>query len=173
MPHVQQNDALKDKNSIALQRYEFAIECLKDSDIKEVIDLGCGMGYGTYMLGHNHNVLGVDFCQKAIDYANKNYPGNYRVEDLEDPEAHTIFEADAVVCLEVLCQLKDPKNFISRIKAKELVISAPIDPDPNDGYKYRLNISARRFRRWMKVNGWEIINELKQKKYLTIHARKI
>lgn len=168
MRHEERNDALLRGNKLALNRYIFAIKCL-GSQIKRIVDCGCGMGYGTKMMETSgHYVIGVDYSKEAIDYSSENYGGNFQVLDLENDK---LPESDVVVCLECLCHLKDPKGFIDKIKAKEIVVSSPINPNPNDGYPWRKhNLKEREFKDLLK--GWTIINELKQKGYLTIYAKK-
>jgi len=166
--HVERNDALKINNKIAVERYKFAIQCLDDLMI--IADLGCGMGYGTYLLKNvGHVVCGYDNSKEAIEYATKNYSGLYNVVDIEK---HKIRGFDAIVCLETLCHLKDPKAFVDSLdKESEVIISAPIDPDPNDGYKFRRhNMSEKQFKGLFK--GWKIIKEFRQKNYLTIYIKK-
>lgn len=72
-----------------------------------------------------------------------------------------------------MCHLKDPKSFIdNKIKAKELIISAPINPNPNDGYTYRLhNLSEQQFKDLFK--DWCIIKEYRQRGYLILFLRKL
>lgn len=164
----EQNDALKRNNRVALRRYEFAIKCLGKN--KEIADIGCGMGYGSYMLRKAGNyVVGFDKSEEAIDYANENYKGVYTIMDIEETK---IYGFDIGVCLECLCHLKSPQKFIDNLEVKELVISAAIDPKKNDGYIYRLwNLSEKQFKDLFK--GWKIIDELRQKKYLTIYIKKL
>jgi len=175
MPHEERNDALRRNNKIAVQRYQFAINCLGPN--KTVIDYGCGMGYGCHMLRKKgHDVIGIDNSEQAIEYAHKNYPGAYLVRDIEDEQTIKEVDGDEVaVCLEALCHLKDPKKFIDYItnsSAQQLIISAPIDPNPKDGYHYRLhNLSEKQFKNLLK--DWEIIKEMRQKQYLAIYAIKI
>lgn len=165
----EQNDALQRKNKIALERYRFAIECLGTYP-KKVVDLGCGMGYGAHMLREaGHTVVGIDKSKEAIAYAKKNYPGRYMVGDLENAMVDGF---DAGVCLEMLCHMEEPEKFIYRIGMKELVVSAPIDPNPDDGYFYRLhNLSETEFKNMFI--GYKIVRELRQKKYLALHLIKI
>ncbi len=168
MPHVERNDALKEKNSKALQRYQFAIECLGKG--KEIVDYGCGLGYGCHMLREaGNNVVGFDKSEEAIAYANKKYPGTYSVMDIEEQK---IYGFEIGVCLEVLCHLKNPQKFIDNLEVKELVISAPISPNPLDGYVYRLhNLSELQFKNMFK--NWKIIKEFRQKRYLVLYVKKI
>lgn len=175
MAHEEQNDALKNHNKVARQRYEFAIKCLGDGPgdrPKVIADLGCGMGYGSHLLRlPGHEVTGIDSSIDAIDYANEMYPGYYELENLETYNISGLM-CDVIVCIETLCHLKEPQKFIDQLDVKELIISAPIDPDPNDGYKYRLhNLSEKQFKDMLK--DWKIIDEFRQQKYLTIYAKKI
>lgn len=169
--HVERNDALKINNGIALERYYFALECLK-GESKNIIDLGCGMGYGSYLLRKDgHLVVGLDYSDKAIEYAQKNYPGIYFIFDLEKEVIADKPKFDVGVCLEVLCHLHDPQKFIDNLPLKELIISAPIDPNPNDGYSFRLhNLSEREFKYILR--NWQIIKQFRQKQYLTIYVKK-
>jgi SAM-dependent methyltransferase len=167
----EQNDALKRNIKVALERYQFTIECLKEK--KMVIDLGCGFGYGCYLLRKaGHEVIGVDISEKAIEYARANYPGIYFVFDLEKEKLPNLHKFDVGVCLEVLCHLKDPQKFIDSLPFDELIISAPIDPNPRDGYFYRLHsLSELQFKELLK--DWKILKEFRQKKYLTVYCKKI
>jgi SAM-dependent methyltransferase len=172
----ERNDALKDNNKGPVRRYEFAAKCLS-GPLRTMVDAACGMGYGSKILGEfGHRILGLDKSPEAIKYAEENYgkPGiSFYVCDLE---AEPLPQCDAVVCLETLCHLKDPQKFIDGLPGKELVISAPVNPNPNDGYFYRLHhLSPERFREML--HDWEIIDEYFQgnlaSKYLTIYAKRI
>jgi SAM-dependent methyltransferase len=168
MRHEQCNDALLRNNRIAVARYKFAIECLGSG--KKIVDLACGMGYGSHLLrAAGNEVVGFDYLAEAIDYAREHYPGKYAVVNLEEEIIRDDF--DAGVCLEVICHLHDPQKFIDNLKMKELVISAPIDPDPKDGYFYRLHhLSEDQFKNMFK--DWNIVKEFRQKKYLALHLIK-
>lgn len=53
-----------------LPRYRFAAKYVSKED--EVLDIACGTGYGTQILGASgKKVSGVDISRSAIDYANK------------------------------------------------------------------------------------------------------
>ena len=56
------------------KRYEFAAQSISSSD--RVLDLACGVGYGSYILATQtncHAILSIDVSQEAIDYARKYY----------------------------------------------------------------------------------------------------
>jgi SAM-dependent methyltransferase len=54
-------------------RYQFACEQLRNKKITSILDLACGIGYGSLMLAKTTNakVTGVDIDKGAIEYANK------------------------------------------------------------------------------------------------------
>jgi len=63
------NDILKNEH---VDRYNFVC----DSIYGNVLDLACGIGYGSAVLSVNTNIqsyLGVDISSEAIEYANNNY----------------------------------------------------------------------------------------------------
>lgn len=71
---------LKEKNKTALHhliRYYWAVEVLRQSEkIIHVLDLGCGSGYGSFILANslpNAWVKGIDYDSKAIKNAEEKY----------------------------------------------------------------------------------------------------
>lgn len=58
-------------------RYKFAMKMIGsiyEPGKKTILDLGCSDGFGTYYVAeYSKFVLGVDFDEEAIGYANKNY----------------------------------------------------------------------------------------------------
>lgn len=57
-----------------LSRYDFAIKTLQKNQPEKILDLACGVGYGTSMLAEYYSdVIGVDIDLGAIEYAKKYY----------------------------------------------------------------------------------------------------
>lgn len=60
-------------------RYKFAMKMignLYESNKKEILDLGCSDGFGTYYVAeYAKKVLGVDFDAEAIEFAKRNKCG--------------------------------------------------------------------------------------------------
>ena len=56
-----------------LERYKFALQYIKH---KVVVDLGCGVGYGAWLLAQSEpdRVIALDKSKEAIIYAKKYYP---------------------------------------------------------------------------------------------------
>ena len=85
----------------------------------EVLDAGCGLGYGTEMIARAgaSRVVGIDLAPEAIATASERVgaAAEFRVGDVQDPP----FEKgafDLVVCFEVLEHLEDPEPAITALK---------------------------------------------------------
>ncbi|MCI0345904.1 MAG: class I SAM-dependent methyltransferase [Chloroflexi bacterium] len=80
----------------------------------EVLDAGCGEGYGSAILaGRAKSVLGIDLEHAVIEHAAENYP-NVRF-DAGDLAALPFPDGsfDAVVSLQVIEHLASPRDFIA------------------------------------------------------------
>jgi len=55
-----------------IERYNFASRYVEN---RNVLDIACGVGYGSFILSHANARLvdGVDICRRSIDYAKTNY----------------------------------------------------------------------------------------------------
>jgi 2-polyprenyl-3-methyl-5-hydroxy-6-metoxy-1,4-benzoquinol methylase len=90
-----------------LNRYEFACETLDGlSDKHQILDLACGIGYGTLMLAQKTaaNITGVDIDAAAIDHA-KQYFANAQIQFIcEDAKLLSLMPAsqDAIVSFETI-----------------------------------------------------------------------
>lgn len=106
---------LENIRSDHIGRYEFSKKYLKDND--KVLDIACGVGYGTYILS-NYNkttsVLGADIASQAIDYANKYYKlpnNNFICGDCFKLRLDNNFY-DKIISFETVEHIKDDKKLI-------------------------------------------------------------
>jgi|GEM_PF-3306893 len=112
-----------------MQRYLFASERVRG----RVLDVACGVGYGSYLLGIGTNVVqGVDLSAEAIAEARAEHirPNvAFHLGALDSLPADTpLF--DAAVSLETIEHVPDPRNFLNEVHRRLkpgalLVISAP------------------------------------------------
>lgn len=98
------------------QRYETAAQHVQG---KRVLDIACGAGYGSQMLGlaGADAVLGVDVCPQTVQYAQKHYQVSsvqFVCADAEQFEWTEPF--DVVVSFETIEHLHHPTNFLERIR---------------------------------------------------------
>lgn len=92
-------DVDKIEASLHLLRYEYAFKEVNGA----VLDVGCGLGYGSALLYRSHNsIVPFDISLPALSYAKKIYPGpQYLRADAQSfPFVNEHF--DSVVALEII-----------------------------------------------------------------------
>lgn len=87
-------------------RYKFAMKIignLYEPDKKKILDLGCSDGFGTYYVAeYAKSVLGVDFDEEAIRYAQEAYADSNIEFRLENFLNKKYGEFDGIVSFDVL-----------------------------------------------------------------------
>ena len=118
-----------------IARYAWAIQHVFD---KHVVDLGCGTGYGSFMLSWAaKSVLGVDISKEAIEYAKARFDDDslcFRASDI----SKVFLSADVYVAFEVLEHLDFPQRIVERFKP--LVWSIPVN-DANVFHRRAYSVS--------------------------------
>lgn len=93
---------------------------------KHVVDLGCGTGYGSFMLSWvARHITALDIDQKSILYAGNHFSVqnmHYVVQDI----SRGIPAADVYVAFEVIEHLADPYRLVDSIK-NTLIWSIPVN----------------------------------------------
>lgn len=111
-------------------RYLFALEFCKN---KDVLDVACGEGYGTYLLGNvSSSIVGVDIDEATVAFANRNYAKD-NVSFVRAPAQSIPFEDksfDVIVSFETIEHFEQHDEFLSEIcrllrDDGVLVISSP------------------------------------------------
>lgn len=149
-----------------MNRYLFASSFVKE---KRVLDLACGVGYGSRMLkdAGAKNVFGVDISEDAVKYAKAKY-GTKGITFIESDATSTNLKTnvfDVVVCFEFIEHVANQDDVLKEIKRllkKDgvLIISTPnkrIYPDKNKFHKKELDYQQfnRLLTKYFKnVNFW-------------------
>ncbi|MDY0321741.1 MAG: methyltransferase domain-containing protein [Arcobacteraceae bacterium] len=119
-----------------LNRYIFASQFITKTNAI-VNDGACGVGYGSYILAQNSNVLKVnslDISQEALSHA-KQYFNNDKIEhkicDLENGEISTEL-CDYFISFETIEHLNDANKLINKISKSLLPNGVFIGSTPNE-----------------------------------------
>ena len=151
-----------------LQRYQFALERVRDL---RVLDLACGVGYGSYILSQTAAAcLGADLSAEAIAYARAHYRRDtlsYLVADAMDEFAPPA-SFDAIVSFETIEHLRDPRLFFARLHrilrpGGLLIVSSPNAlqfsraPQPRPNEFHFSEPSHEEFTAWL--NPWFHVRE--------------
>lgn len=128
-----------------LARYEFALQYVH---AKKVLDVGCGAGYGADLIASKASeVIGMDICEEAIDYAKQQYKRE-NVKFCVGDATHLNFlkdkEFDVVVSFEVIEHITAYFQYLKEIRRvlKDngiLIISTPNKKYHSSGFEKPLN----------------------------------
>ncbi len=115
-----------------LARYDFA---KKFVDNKNVLDIACGSGFGSYILatqGNAKKVIGVDLDKNAIRYGNHRFKNNKITRFVEDAVKFKYSEKfDCIISFETVEHIEKYENFLNNLNDNlssdgTLIISTPI-----------------------------------------------
>jgi 2-polyprenyl-3-methyl-5-hydroxy-6-metoxy-1,4-benzoquinol methylase len=111
------NDTFK----LHLDRYKFAVRHARR--VPRILDLGCGVGYGSRLLKDSNpqaTVVGVDISQDAVDYAARHYSHGNVSFVRSDAMTFEDDPFDVVVSLETIEHVSEPEKFVAHIARKLL-----------------------------------------------------
>lgn len=129
-----------------IQRYHFA----KDFSIdREVLDIACGSGYGSYFLAKtgSRSVKGVDISKEAIHYCKRRYRCNNLAFSVMDA-TKLQFPActfDTVISFETIEHIKDCNLFLAELKRVLKPNGVIVISTPNKEVYGRLGGDAHKF----------------------------
>lgn len=154
-----------------IARYAFASQFV---DSKDVLDVGCGVGYGSQWLGREgaKSVLGIDLADDAIDHARKNYfhPAvTYRT--LNAAEIDVEDSVDVAVCFELIEHVHDQVKVLDGIKRALrrdglLVISTPRPLDQIRTHFHEHELSFEEIRNLLKQR-FQYVEAFFERNYFT------
>jgi SAM-dependent methyltransferase len=151
-----------------LSRYRFALEHVQPG---RVLDIACGVGYGTKLLSSANVIqaaIGVDISEDAIEYARSHY-GH---DGIQFVSADALQFTDAsgfenIVSLETIEHVPDPLALLAHLtrllKPSGILIgSVPITPSVDANPHHRTDFTAGSFRKISKALGLVELDSLCQ-----------
>lgn len=157
-----------------IERYQFACRHLLPG---MVLDIACGMGYGTKMLAEwsDDECVGVDISEEAIAYARGRYGGERvrfvcsSITDFWITRINTEGKGfNNIVSLETIEHVENPEKVVAHLKSLllpggRLIVSAPVTPSV-DANPYHVNdFTKKSFRKLFSDVGFEEVSSLMQK----------
>jgi 2-polyprenyl-3-methyl-5-hydroxy-6-metoxy-1,4-benzoquinol methylase len=167
--------AARETLSLHLDRYAFAARVAKPG---RVLDLACGVGYGTHhLLAQNAALgpaLGVDVSPDAVAHANAHYAG----PQLRFVAADALHFADAagfdtIVSLETIEHVPDPEALFAKLVSLlhpggRLVASVPTTPSVDLNPHHLHDFSAARFAAFGARHGLREVERFQQVQRLSL-----
>ncbi len=154
-----------------VERYKWA--CAVLGSPKRVLDIGCGVGYGSSILADaGHTVLAVDNDGEALAYQEQHY-GRDRISRLEcDAGSFSLPlgepEYDAAVCFEMIEHLADPLPMLKALREHTDTLLASVPNERHFPHAGRIKFHHRHytipeFRALLNEAGWDVIDWFGQK----------
>jgi len=123
------------------------LETLKYIEGKDVLDVGCGVGYGSYIMAENaKSVFGLDDSQEAIDQAWEYFVGgniNYYCCDFLKVKIEALSTQNALVAFEVIEHIQDTEPVFKKFKELDpelIIISTPHRITPMGGNEFHFGL---------------------------------
>ena len=170
VPHTLAADEATGQETLRLhlERYRFAAGHLRSG---RILDIACGVGYGSVVLadaGPGNRVVGADLAIAALQTAHHYYP-HQRVSLARTDGGASFRPAafDSIVCLETLEHVPDPRAFLAGlvgllVTGGMLIGSVPVTPSVDANPHHLTDFTERSFLRMGAVAGLEVVATLDQ-----------
>lgn len=168
----------QDTQSVAEHIYRYWLACNEIKYCDKVLDIACGLGYGTRLISdYCFSIKGVDYNKDIINenknkYKQKNisfYKRNVDEYDIPDNEC------DVLVCFETIEHIKSPEKLTAQFtKFNKVILSTPIVPSKHTNSFHLHDFTEEQVLSWFPEDKWKVKWAKKQRDvYLVICAEKI
>lgn len=147
------------------ERYRIAIDWGLRHNVKDVLDVGCGVGYGSFMMSKKfRHITAFDQSEEAIEFAKKHYKRRNVTHHLAKIEKYNLnYTFDLITAFEILEHTNSAGLFLRSIqqRASYLVGSVPnqdVVPFNKELHHYHVrHYTKKEIREFLGDNGWQII----------------
>lgn len=132
----------------------------------KVLDVGCGCGYGTFLVGCNpevENIIGYDHDKDTVAFARGEYSED-KVQFVDSLKG--VDNIDMIIAIEVMEHIEDVNtipNIADSVGAKKAVVSYPTKKtthyNPYHCHDFEMNDILTAFDGWEVVNCMDLWNE--------------
>ena len=150
------------------RRYQFASSTIGSG---LVLDVACGVGYGSFMLGRadpSRTVMGRDRCPRSIDFARRTYGRpNVSFECGEALDVPGAGQYDSIVCLETIEHIDDECGFLVALHRAARSHGTLVISTPNEClYPFRPSFNPHHVRHHtpeqldalLRAAGWAVVS---------------
>ncbi len=153
-----------------LERYEYAGKHVLPGDL---MDVACGVGYGSFYLAENYSshlesIVAADIDEASIQHARKNYAHPKITFTISDAMTARIGQnVKTIISLETIEHLENPELFIKHVSAQlgsgtRFIASVPITPSMDANPFHLHDFSKKRFINEFIKNGFREVDSLLQ-----------
>jgi 2-polyprenyl-3-methyl-5-hydroxy-6-metoxy-1,4-benzoquinol methylase len=152
-----------------LERYELACD---HADGSRVLDIACGVGYGSRMLADAgaSTTVGVDIDNEAVEYARHRYGRDRLSFVVGDADSFNDEPFDLIATFETLEHVPSEDRFLRRLTellrpSGILLLSGSVGETSDFYFHHRRDYEGREYRDLLSKHGFEIVSELNQKRH--------
>ena len=141
-------------------RYQFAINKARELGVKTIVDIGCGTGYGSYMMAKaGFKVTAYEIDQSAIDFGEMHYKHENLTRIQADIGILDVMGFDMLTGFEIIEHTNLAPSLLKRAGATHFVGSVPNEltiPFAQNKHKqhYR-HYSPDEFKQELIESGWK------------------
>lgn len=155
-----------------LNRYKFSLKYVNE---KNVLDIACGVGYGSNLISkHAKSVLGCDYSKDAIEYANTYWKEDNIMYNVFDITSHEkIGSFDVLISFETIEHIKQNISktiefYKKNLKSGGILIMSHPENETDKGlnpFHFHFNIKKKNMLYLVESMGFELIEYLEQEGY--------
>lgn len=167
-------DTLPRSSTYQYEIYKFARKIIKKHDLKNILDIGCGIGTKLYEIIYPvcEDIIGIDSSSDFINICKQEYSfGQWFIDDIEDKKIKLDRKFDIIISSDVIEHLVNPDNLLSYIRKFSnndtfIIISTPerdlvrgiMSNGPPANKSHVREWNKMEFNKYIKSRGFDIID---------------